>query len=84
MLHFTLFFKTANEMNEIFSNLPTWENLGKLLAVKETELESNEAILQKIGRGGSNHKSNIRLFDAPDDFEPEITLYRDTAGTKCV
>lgn len=66
--------------SDIFTNLPTWETLGSLLAVKETELESREVILQKVGRGGSNHKSNVRLFDAPEDFEPEITLYRDTAG----
>jgi hypothetical protein len=32
------------------------------------------------GRGGANHKASIRLFDAPDGFEPEVTLYRDTAG----
>jgi hypothetical protein len=66
--------------NDEFSNLPTWEKLGQLSAVKETEFERNEDLAQKAGRGWSNHKSNIRLFDAPDDFEPEITLYRDTAG----
>ena len=65
---------------DTFKNLPTWESLSKLLAVQETELELKETILQKAGRGGSNHKTNIRLFDAPEDFEPEITLYRDTAG----
>jgi hypothetical protein len=32
------------------------------------------------GRGGANLKASIRLFDAPDGFEPEVTLYRDTAG----
>jgi len=63
-----------------FSYLPTWEKLGQLLAVKETEIELTDDLAQKAGRGWSNHKSNIRLFDAPDDFEPEITLYRDTAG----
>ena len=36
--------------------------------------------LFSIGRGGANHKASIRLFDAPDGYEPEVTLYRDTAG----
>ena len=32
------------------------------------------------GRGPANHKASIRLFDAPEGYEPEVTLYRDTAG----
>ena len=32
------------------------------------------------GRGGANHKATIRLFDAPEGYEPLVTLYRDTAG----
>ena len=53
---------------------------GKSWAVKEIEFERNEDLAQKAGWGWSNHTSNIRPFDAPDDSEPEITLYRDTAG----
>ena len=36
--------------------------------------------LEFIGRGPANHKASIRLFDAPEGYEPEVTLYRDTAG----
>ena len=32
------------------------------------------------GRGDASHKANVRFFGAPEGFQPEVTLYRDTAG----
>lgn len=57
-----------------------WEEINTRLKTLEKveEREQFEAI--SSGRGYSNHKANLRLFDAPDGFTPEVTLYRDTAG----
>jgi hypothetical protein len=61
---------------------PSWSELDGLLRSSETKFERDEydLIAAGTGRGPSSHKANLRLFDAPDGFEPEVTLYRDTAG----
>ena len=46
----------------------------------EPSSERQEFEMKKVGRGSANHKSNLRLFDAPDGFTPAVTLYRDSAG----
>lgn len=59
---------------------PSWSELdGKLRGV-EPVTERSDFDSKKSGRGGSNHKSNLRLFDAPEDFNPKVTLYRDAAA----
>lgn len=54
--------------------------LDNMLRSKESVAEREDWELKKIGRGSTNSKALIRLFDAPDGYEPEITLYRDSAG----
>lgn len=58
----------------------SWSQIDESLRLIENSLERDEFENISKGRGKSNHKANIRLFDAPDDFEPEVTLYRDSAG----
>ena len=57
-----------------------WEDLDNLLRSKEEGIERDSFNNQKIGRGPTNHAASIRLFDAPDGFDPEVTLYRDQAA----
>ena len=59
---------------------PSWEDLEALLRGKEAPFEREEYDNEKLGRGYANHRASIRLFDAADDFEPEVTLYRDQAA----
>ena len=35
---------------------------------------------QGKGRGLPSHRADLRLFDAPDGFEPQVTLFRDRAA----
>ena len=58
----------------------SWFEIEDILKLSEPVEERHEVDLRKIGRGNSNSKSLVRLFDADDEFEPEITLYRDSAG----
>ena len=57
-----------------------WEELDQLLRSQETPDERTRCEDILTGRGEANHKANIRLFGAPEGFQPEVTLYRDTAG----
>ena len=59
---------------------PSWKDLEALLRDQENSTEREEYDNEKLGRGYANHRASIRLFDAPDDFEPEVTLYRDQAA----
>jgi len=68
--------KLTNENNEIAS----WSDIDRILQAQESPEERIEYNLQLKGRGGPSNRASIRLFDAPDDFEPEITFYRDSAG----
>jgi glutathione S-transferase len=52
------------------------EELKAELSAMQTEEERNWRQTALSGRGPTNHMTNIRLFDAPDGFEPLITLYR--------
>jgi hypothetical protein len=62
------------------SSAPSWDEIDAMLRQQESPAERSDFDDILKGRGGSSHKASIRLFDAADDFEPEITLYRDTAG----
>ena len=56
---------------------PSWETLQQELE-KQTPAEEIE-IAQQVaaGRGPPTASANLRLFDAPDGYEPRVTLYRD-------
>ena len=58
----------------------SWEEIESKLRVLETVNERLDFESVTKGRGFSSHKANIRLFNAPDGYTPEVTLYRDTAG----
>ena len=49
-----------------------------LPTLKDAERQLPE--LRKAGRGPTSSKAELRLFDAPDGYEPRLTLYRDTAS----
>ena len=59
-----------------------WEEINSRLKTLEKVEEREKFDAIASGRGYSNHKANLRLFDAPDGFTPEVTLYRDTAGNR--
>jgi hypothetical protein len=43
--------------------------------------EERETIpLRNSGRGPTSSKAALRLFDAPDGYQPRITLFRDSAA----
>lgn len=71
-----------NSAPQAFDNkAPSWAELDALLRSNEPAAERREFEDKKVhSRGGSNHKANLRLFDAPDDFVPVVTLYRDQAA----
>jgi glutathione S-transferase len=52
------------------------EELKAELSAMQTEEERNWRATALSGRGPTNHMTSIRLFDAPDGFEPLVTLYR--------
>lgn len=58
----------------------TWDEINSRLKILEKVEERQQFDDIASGRGYSNHKANKRLFDAPEGFIPEVTLYRDTAG----
>eukprot|EP01038_Epipyxis_sp_PR26KG_P004638 gene4638-6519_t len=62
------------------NNMPSWEDLNLMLRNYEPIDERVDFDSIKTGRSKTNSKALIRLFDAPDGFKPEITLYRDTAA----
>ena len=56
---------------------PTWDALQQELD-KQTPAEEVEIAKQvAAGRGPPTASANLRLFDAPDGYEPRVTLYRD-------
>ena len=59
------------------SDLVSIEAMLRMLERKE-EREDFEA--QQKGYGSTNHRANVRLFDKHEDYEPEVTLYRDQAA----
>ena len=65
-----------------WATLPTWADIDKALRAQEAGAErlAYEDVVRGTGRGPASHQANIRIFDKPDGFQPEITLYRDTAG----
>ncbi len=59
---------------------PSWAALEKLLAELQTPEERALPELRAQGRGPPSSKAALRLFDAPDGYEPRVILYRDTAA----
>jgi len=62
---------------------PSWQELDATLRAIEPADERrihDDAVSSSGSRGPASHKASLRLFDAPDGFEPEVTLYRDTAA----
>jgi hypothetical protein len=67
-------------INRFTDNAPPLNLLQEMLVSQQTPEEKEDFELQKIGRGSTNARALIRLFDAPNDHTPEVTLYRDSAG----
>lgn len=60
--------------------VPSAALLREGLARLATAEESQAWAAQLRGRGPASHAADLRLFDAPDDHEPAVTLYRDRAA----
>ena len=76
-------FPSNSNMKKVIDKSPTLYDLDILLRSVETINERSQyenSVQLNNGRGLTSHKASIRLFDAPDNYIPEITLYRDTAG----
>eukprot|EP01041_Mallomonas_annulata_P004804 gene4804-9580_t len=81
--YFNLASRPSRNQFSLFSltdNSPSWKELDGILTSIEPIEERKDFENIKIGRGPSNSKATYRLFDAPDNFEPEVTLYRDSAA----
>jgi hypothetical protein len=61
-------------------NLMTWTQLNDRLLAVETPSERTDYNLKLAGKGRANAKATLRLFSEAEGYEPEIVLYRDTAG----
>ena len=72
--------KLSKEKSQFFENILSWEKIDNHLTSVETISERSAVTLAELGRGDSNHRADLRLFDAPENFIPEVILYRDTAG----
>jgi hypothetical protein len=59
---------------------PSWEALAQKLQELQTPEERELPALMASGRGPTSPKAALRLFDAPEGYQPRITLYRDTAA----
>ena len=59
---------------------PSWDALQQALDAQTSKEEVELAKQVAEGRGPPTAKANLRLFDAPDGYEPRVTLYRDGAS----
>jgi len=66
--------------SNIKDNSPCLEELKQRLRSMQTTEEAEAFALIESGRGPTNAKANLRLFDAPDGTQPRVTLYRDHAA----
>jgi len=64
----------------VLGDAPSWGALAERLAAAETVEEAGAAALVAAGRGPPTAGAALRLFDAPDGYEPRVTLYRDSAS----
>ena len=80
------FFNNGKENNDRGSDyrpndsILSWSQLNDRLLAVETPSERINYNLKLVGKGPANAKATLRLFDKPEGYEPEIVLYRDTAG----
>ena len=56
---------------------PSWDALQQTLDAQTPAEEVEIAKQVAAGRGPPTASANLRLFDAPDGYEPRVTLYRD-------
>jgi glutathione S-transferase len=56
---------------------PSWDALQQTLDAQTPAEEVEIAQQVAAGRGPPTASANLRLFDAPDGYEPRVTLYRD-------
>lgn len=57
-----------------------WIDLDNWLRELEPPVERISFNERITGRGQANSKASIRLFGAPEDYQPEVTLYRDASA----
>jgi glutathione S-transferase len=57
-----------------------WEALEARLRAQQTDGEKSFRADLASGRGPPSPLATLRLFDAPEDYEPRVTLYRDSAA----
>jgi len=78
-------FKTSRRFcttsaHQLLHNDNSWDALDSLLRKQEPSAERIAFDVVTSGRGNAHVNARIRLFDAPENFEPSITLYRDSAA----
>jgi glutathione S-transferase len=54
--------------------------IDSMLRMLESTEERENFEAQQRGYGSTNHRADVRLFDKPEGYEPEVTLYRDQAA----
>ena len=73
-------FSASKLSYETMSKDISWDTLDSLLRKQEPSIERTAFDVVTSGRGNANVNARIRLFDAPENFKPEITLYRDASA----
>ena len=61
-------------------DVPSWDDLNRCIRSNEPPNERSSFDMIALGRGPANSKAILRLFDAPDGYIPDVTLYRDHAA----
>ena len=72
--------KLSSNFDSFINKSPSWDTIDSLVRENENTREREIYDNELLGRGPANHRTNIRLFDAPDNTKPEIILFRDTAA----
>ena len=73
----------AKTEQQLLNEDSSWDALDRLLRKQEPSNERTAFDEVISGRGNAHVNAHIRLFDAPENFKPEITLYRDAWCPYC-
>ena len=74
------FTKIRRFSTTILNNDISWGTLDSLLRKQEPRTERTAFDVVTSGQGNAHINARIRLFDAPENFTPSITLYRDASA----
>lgn len=71
---------TDVDVKGVVDQAPAWSALEEVLQGQQSPEERAFRSNLAAGRGDPNALATVRLFDAPEGFEPRVTLFRDSAA----